>query len=514
MRIKSYFANSVQAAMRQAHEDLGADAVLIESHATSEEAAHLGQFEVVCGLAEAPARKPARTKRAAASASTGQDELAAELKMLRSQMDELRSMLKPAPAVTSQMEAVRDELIAADVEPSIVAMLLESALPRRGADSARQMIADALRARLRTAANPITPHASAPEAGLQPEGGAGLQPANGASAPRAGSGNSGASAIQPGARAGQAAASPTRQGGVASHDVHQPASVPGLQAAGGAGLQPANGALAPRSGSGNSGGSALQPAVGGGDASAGPVRQGGVAAEISAAAPASFLGLQAQGGAGLQPANGPSGPRSRPGNAIVFVGPPGAGKTTTLAKIAVKHCLAERRTVRIVSFDGERIGAHERLRTFASVLGIGFVAANSIAELLDALTESRSKECVLIDTPGYSAADIEAARDLATVLERAAPRDVHLVLPACAKRSDLAAFSERFALFQPTKLLFTKLDETASFGSIVSEALRLDKPMSFFTTGQEVPEDLEDASAETLIRKVLPPETAAAASAA
>lgn len=380
MRIKSYFASSVQAAMRQAHEDLGADAVLIESHATSAETAHLGQFEVVCGLAETPARKPARTKRAAASASTGQDELAAELKMLRSQMDELRSMLKPAPVVTSQMEAVRDELIAADIEPSIVAMLLESAVPRRGADSARQMIADALCARLRTASN---------RAGLQSEGGAGLQPANGASAPR-----------------------------------------------------------------------------------------------------------------------------SRSGNAIVFVGPPGAGKTTTLAKIAVKHCLGERRTVRIVSFDAERIGAHERLRAFASVLGIGFVAASSIAEFLDALKESRSKECVLIDTPGYSASDIEAARDLATVLERAAPRDVHLVLPACAKRADLAAFSDRFTLFQPTKLLFTKLDETASFGSIVSEAVRLDKPMSYFSTGQEVPEDLEEASADTLIRRVLPPETAATASAA
>jgi flagellar biosynthesis protein FlhF len=199
---------------------------------------------------------------------------------------------------------------------------------------------------------------------------------------------------------------------------------------------------------------------------------------------------------------------------VVFVGPPGAGKTTTLAKIAVKRCLAARLTVRIVSVDAERVGSHERLRTLAGVMGIGFTAANSIPELQDALKESRTKDCLLIDTPGFGNGDSDAARDLALVLNRAAPCDIHLVLPACAKRADLAAFADRFGVFRPGKLLFTRLDETSSLGCVVSEALRLEKPLSFFSTGQSIPDDLQEANAEMLVEKLFAADAAAAASAA
>jgi flagellar biosynthesis protein FlhF len=122
--------------------------------------------------------------------------------------------------------------------------------------------------------------------------------------------------------------------------------------------------------------------------------------------------------------------------------------------------------------------------------------------------------CVLIDTQGFAPGDTAAARDLATVLGRIAGPEVHLVLPASMKRCDAAAYSDHFAPFKPTRLLFTKLDETSSVGSMLSETLRLGIPLSFFSIGQGVPEDLENADPCVLIDRLFLSNPATAASAA
>jgi flagellar biosynthesis protein FlhF len=210
----------------------------------------------------------------------------------------------------------------------------------------------------------------------------------------------------------------------------------------------------------------------------------------------------------------PSASGANRGIVSAFVGPPGAGKTTTLAKIAIKHSLAERLPVRIISVETDRVGSHERLRAYAAIMGVGFVAVDSISELLQALKKERENETLLIDTPGFTPAELESARDLARALDRIDGRQVHLVLPASMKRSDTSAYADQFEIFKPSCLLFTKLDETSSVGSMVSEALRLGKPLSFFSTGQGVPEDLENASVETMIGRLFPERAAPAASAA
>jgi flagellar biosynthesis protein FlhF len=199
---------------------------------------------------------------------------------------------------------------------------------------------------------------------------------------------------------------------------------------------------------------------------------------------------------------------------VAFVGPPGAGKTTTLIKIAIRDYLAQRQPVRILSVDPYRVAAHERLRSFAAIIGVGFTPVNSMTELVAALDEARNKSVVLVDTPGYSVAEMDGAKEVASCLARLSAKQVHLVLPASMKRADLMRTIRGYSVFEPDYLLFTKLDETESQGAVLSAALEASKPLSFFCKGQNIPEDMEPAQARTLLASVFHPEIAEAVSAA
>ena len=202
------------------------------------------------------------------------------------------------------------------------------------------------------------------------------------------------------------------------------------------------------------------------------------------------------------------------GRVVVFAGPAGAGKTTTLIKIAIRECLAHRQPVRILSLDPYRVAAHEKLRSFAAIVGVGFTAINSVQEFQAAAEESRNKGIVLVDTPGYSPAELDGLDEIAGCFEGLANKQVHLLLPASMKRVDLSRCIRAYSPFQPDFLLFTKLDETESQGAILSAALEADKPLSFFTSGQNIPEDIEPAQARPLLDAVFRPEAAGAVSAA
>lgn len=197
------------------------------------------------------------------------------------------------------------------------------------------------------------------------------------------------------------------------------------------------------------------------------------------------------------------GRNTEPPCVVAVVGPPGSGKTATLVKLAVRYGLTARRPTQLISVDDFRVAGAEQLRSYAAILGVGFQSLETAGALRQALQEYRHKDLILIDTPGYSARDMDAAAELAATLASQPAVDTHLVLTASMKSADLSHTVDRFAAFRPGKLIFTRLDETCSFGPVISQAARTGMAVSFLASGQQIPEDLEPATRQGIVDLVL-----------
>lgn len=184
------------------------------------------------------------------------------------------------------------------------------------------------------------------------------------------------------------------------------------------------------------------------------------------------------------------------GTVAAVVGPTGSGKTTSLAKLAI--ACSTQRPVRVISLDGSRTGVQQLLGSLATA-AITFSSVDSIDSLPKLVAEARQNECVLIDTPGFSAQDGPAAEKLAAALAACGDVDVHLVAPAYMKARDLRNSIDRYGIFRPSKLLVTRMDETETFGSVFSEAALAGLALSFLSNGPRIPDDIRAATGEDLL---------------
>jgi len=383
MRIKSYFAAAVEDAMAQARQELGPEAMLLNTRKAPPEARHLGEYEVVFAAENVPAQAEGTAAQVQAQSGNGADRLAMDVASLKNELEGMRRAL-----VRSAFAPARWSGVSPTASEAYAALAAQEVLP-----SMAREIVEAAEARVAAART---------------------------TAPRA---------AQSGDQANW------RQALV--EEVRSRFTV--------------------------------EPGLGRGES---------------------------------------------PPRVAAMVGPSGSGKTTTLVKLAVQYGLASRRPVQLLSVDTFRIAAAAQLRSFAAILGVGLQVLENVGALAQAIQENRGKDLILIDTPGFGPADMEADCGLAQFLSSRSDIDTHLVLSSSMKAADVTRMVDRFEIFRPQRLLFTRLDETESLGPIFNEAARTGKPLSFFANGQRIPEDLEAVTWDRLVEGLLGTPASQAASVA
>lgn len=193
---------------------------------------------------------------------------------------------------------------------------------------------------------------------------------------------------------------------------------------------------------------------------------------------------------------------------MMFVGPTGVGKTTSIAKLAARYSflMQKKYKVGLVVLDTYRIGAVEQLMQYARMMKLGIETVVDPPEFASALESLRYCDYILIDTMGSSPYDkvkIEKIYECLNANDTEYNVDVVLVMPSSIKYDDLQATYDNFETLGIDTMMFTKLDETKGFGNIFSLAYETKKPISYFSVGQEVPEDLVCASSDFLVECLL-----------
>lgn len=188
---------------------------------------------------------------------------------------------------------------------------------------------------------------------------------------------------------------------------------------------------------------------------------------------------------------------------VALIGPTGVGKTTTIAKLAANLKLREKRKVGLITIDTYRIAAIDQLKKYADIIGSPLRVVGSAEDLRSAVQAMTDCEFVLIDTAGRSPNDTLKLNELKSFLAAASPDEVHLVLATTASQASAELAIDRFGDVRADKLIFTKLDEAANVGIVLNVIRKVGRPLSYVTTGQDVPDDIEEAKGKRLAQLIL-----------
>ena len=199
-------------------------------------------------------------------------------------------------------------------------------------------------------------------------------------------------------------------------------------------------------------------------------------------------------------------PSENAARAEIFIGPTGVGKTTTIAKLASKLHLQDKKKVVLLTVDTYRIAAAEQLRTYASIMETPFRVIYSVEEMKQAIDDFADYDYIMVDTAGHSLHNEEQKENIAAFIravQEEMDSDTFLVLSATTKYRDLIEISEAYAKMVKYRLIFTKMDETGATGNLYNIRLRTGAPMSYITNGQDVPDDIEVFNPQKIVRALL-----------
>ncbi len=187
---------------------------------------------------------------------------------------------------------------------------------------------------------------------------------------------------------------------------------------------------------------------------------------------------------------------------VAFVGPTGVGKTTPIAKL-VSIYAHKGHEVAVVTNDTYRIAAAEQIKRVAQLVGVPIRVCRDVAEIGQALREFSNRDLVLVDTAGRSQRNARRLDELKEVLDAVKPDETHLVVSMTTQAETIVDVAERFAPCGYDRLVVTKLDEALKLGVVLDILSRVQKELSFISTGQEIPRDIEVADSERLASLIL-----------
>ena len=191
---------------------------------------------------------------------------------------------------------------------------------------------------------------------------------------------------------------------------------------------------------------------------------------------------------------------------VFFIGPTGVGKTTTIAKVASAMKMDHEKKVAFLTADTYRIAATEQLRTYANILDAPLTIIYSPQEMNAAVERVKAYDLVLVDTAGFSHKSDRQREETRALIESLDPkyeREIYLVLSATTKYKDLLEIVDIYHEMTAYKLIFTKLDETSTYGNLLNIKLYSGADMSYVTTGQTVPDDIEVFHTQRIVKQLL-----------
>ena len=191
------------------------------------------------------------------------------------------------------------------------------------------------------------------------------------------------------------------------------------------------------------------------------------------------------------------------GRKVMLIGPTGVGKTTTIAKLAAIHSLWEKKKVFLLTADTYRIAAVKQIETYSKILGIPMGVVDDPARISPVLEKTQEADLILLDTAGRSQRDGARIEEMRELYEAFSPDIVHLVLSSNMKYRDMLDVVKRMGVVPINRFIFTKTDETTTYGALLNILFDFDRPASFITTGQNVPNDIEVASGARLAGMLL-----------